>query len=443
MEKIFIYIFFGLFLHIYHSEKIISFPFKRILGDKDNFHDNYFDNNIYINFKVGTPAKEIRMQIKSKHYPLCIRNDTVYDYNTSSTYKTIDNKDQTVFNTFFQSVRKSNESFELGEEKTVVEDLEFLLTKESKFKFDGVLGLQILEANAIFLGYNLIPQLKQKDIITKESFFFLFDKNSDNGTFIIGEYPHFINSYKDIYHEQQFQVTNSFIPKNEQNFDFQFMSVIWNGTRLQTLVVAQMQVELGLIIASNKFADASWNFFAPHFENKKCSRVTVRVLYDSFICEDYEGFNITSFPSIQFYISNEDYHFELTYEDLFVKKDGKVYFMVCFNKNGDETSWRLGNIFLKKNMLVFDMDRKIMGFYNKSIDYNKDNKSQSSNNKMFDQNLKYLIVIVIIAFVVIIGLVIFIVYKFCYKKRGKRAYELADDDYNYETSNNLNAEIVN
>ncbi len=133
------------------------------------------------------------------------------------------------------------------------------------------------------------------------------------------------------------------------------------------------------------------------------------------------------------YINDADYNFELTYEDVFKKKDGKIFFMICFTKKGYDVTWTLGNIFLKRNMLVFDMDRKIMGFYNKDINID-DSSNNGDNNKII-----LMLIFIIITIIVIIGLVVFIIYKFVFGKRQKKAYEL-DDDYDY-TTNNLKAEI--
>ena len=424
-------------LYIY-SSSIITFPFKRIISDEkitnDTFYQNNFDNIIYTKLNIGTPEIEITLQIKSKQYTLCIRNDTIYNYSDSSSYSVNEEQEISVYNRDFRFSIKSNETFKLGNEKIIFNDLKFMLTKESKYKSDGILGLQILDNDGKVWGYNLIPQLKNKKLVEKEAFFYIFEKNTDNGELIIGQYPHLIDKYKNVYHQEQFQKTSVFIPSYEQNFDFKFRSIFWNGTEIESLSVAYIEVEFGMIKGSMKFCDISWEFFAPHFIKRKCSRVDIHVLYESYICDDYEDFDISKFPSIKFYINDADYNFELTYEDVFKKKDGKIYFMICFNKKGYDVTWTLGSIFLKRNMLVFDMDQKIMGFYNKDI-----NIDDSSNN---NDNIKIILmlILIIITTIVIIGLVVFIIYKFVFGKRQKKAYELNDDDYDY-TTNDLKAGI--
>ena len=53
-----------------YSNNIITFPFKRIFNDElitnDTFYENYFNNKIYTNIKIGTPTIEISTQINSK-----------------------------------------------------------------------------------------------------------------------------------------------------------------------------------------------------------------------------------------------------------------------------------------------------------------------------------------------------------------------------------------
>ena len=425
-ELIMLLLFYKLF-YIY-SNNIITFPFKRILNDElitnDTFYENYFNNKIYTNIKIGTPTIEISAQIKSKQYSFCIRNDSIYNYSQSSSYEINDNKEVSIYNRDYRFSMKSNETFILGNQKLLVEDLKYMLTKESKYDLDGIIGLQILDNDGKVWGYNFISQLKNKNLIAKECFFYFFDENSDNGKLIIGQYPHFIDEFKNKYHEQHFQITSVFIPSYDQNFDFQFRSVFWNGKEIQTLSVAHVEIESGIIIGSMKFCDISWDFFAPHFRKRKCKIVDVKVLYQSYICEDYEDLDITKFPNIEFYINDADYKFVLTYEDIFIKKDGKVYFMICFNKKGYDVNWTLGNIFLKRNMIIFDMDRKIMGFYNSNIPLN--------NNVNNDKKFFCLFVIIIIAAIVIIGLVAFIIITFKYGKRKKKVYELDNyDDYDY------------
>ena len=109
---------------------------------------------------------------------------------------------------------------------------------------------------------------------------------------------------------------------------------------------------------------------------------------------------------------------------MFIKKDGKIYFMIVFDKNGG-FFWTLGDMFIKRNKLVFDMNRRILGVY----DQNVEPENNTDNKKLI------YIIIICVASLIIIGLIIFILYKFVWKKRNKKKYEL-NDDYEYNTAIN-------
>ena len=117
----------------------------------------------------------------------------------------------------------------------------------------------------------------------------------------------------------------------------------------------------------------------------------------------------------------------LTYEDLFIKKDGKVFFLVVFDKFGYNVYWTLGNTFLKRNKLVFDIDKRIIGIYDENI---------KNNIYSYNHNLLIYVIIIIVAILVIIGLIVFIIYKFFWKKRNKKRYEL-NEDYEYNATINV------
>ena len=427
--KINFYILF-FFIYNYYICDIITFPFKRILSqniNETNFYSHYAHNKIYTPINIGSASTEIQIQIKMSQYSFCIRNDSlIYNYLKSSTYKSIgeefDNK-----NSDYEMARPSKETFILGKENINLKNINFLLTGNSKFDKEGILGLQIHENNNKTIGYNLITQLKAHKLINKESFFFNFNKDEDDGELIIGEYPHLIDKYKEKYPLNQFKETSINIPNYQINFDLLFRSVFWEGKEIEKDCRAHIEIESGYILGTKYFEDISYKFFAPHFIKKKCYRKEVNVLYLAYICEDYPDLDLSKFPEIKFYISNANYNLTLTYEDLFIKKDGKVFFLVVFDKFGYNVYWTLGNTFLKRNKLVFDIDKRIIGIYDENI---------KNNIYSYNHNLLIYVIIIIVAILVIIGLIVFIIYKFFWKKRNKKRYEL-NEDYEYNATINV------
>ena len=425
MKNIFnILLFFSICIYI--SSDIITLPFKRVLSqniNESNFYSNYANNDIYTQIKISNPPVQINTQIKMSQYSFCIRNDSqIYDYSTSSSYK-INGKEIDQKTREYESFIPSNETFTFNNKK--LENIKFILTGNSKYNFDGVLGLKIHENDNRTLGHGLISQLKANKLLNNETFFFNFNRNSDDGELILGEYPHLIEKYKKDYPQYQFKDTSISILNREINFDLMFRSVFWNGKEYEKEVRAHIEIESGYIKGSKYFEDISFDFFSPHFRKGKCHREEVNVLYLAYICDDYSDLDLSKFPEIKFYVSNANYNLTLTYEELFVKKDGKVYFLVVFDKFGYNVFWTFGNTFLKRNKLVFDMDRRVIGLYDENVE----------KDKKFNYLLVFIIVL-IIATLTIIGLTVFIIYKFFWRKRNRKPYEL-NEDFDYDAAINV------
>ena len=204
-----------------------------------------------------------------------------------------------------------------------------------------------------------------------------------------------------------------------------FRSVYWDGKEIETSAIGKINIEDGYIIGSKSYEEAVYKFFQPHIINKKCKSQEVNVLYTTYICDEYENLNISSFPNLIFYNSDTNYNLTITYKDLFVKKGEKIYFMIVFDKKGYNVQWTLGSIVLRNNMIVFDMDKRLIGFYDPN---NAKYKKEKLNTSLY-------IIFITIAGIIIIALIGFILYKFVWKKKGKKAYEL-NDDYDYNTAIN-------
>ena len=423
-----IYIFLILFLSLkYIYLQTITIPFKRMISPdttESDFYSNIAHNRIYTTLKIGTPSQEIKVQIKMLQFSLCVRNNTIYKYNTSSTYKKNGNE-FSAYNADYYRAIPSNESIIIRNDDEVLNDIKFMLTTNSKYDLDGILGLQIHENNYLTYGHGLINQLKLKKLINNEVFFFNYDSTKDEGELIIGEYPHLLDKFGDKYHKNQLETTNIHMPTFDILYNVLFRSVYWDGKEIETSAIGKINIEDGYIIGSKSYEEAVYKFFQPHIINKKCKSQEVNVLYTTYICDEYENLNISSFPNLIFYNSDTNYNLTITYKDLFVKKGEKIYFMIVFDKKGYNAQWTLGSIVLRKNMIVFDMDKRLIGFYDPN---NAKYKKEKLNTSLY-------IIFITIAGIIIIALIGFILYKFVWKKKGKKAYEL-NDDYDYNTAIN-------
>lgn len=136
------------------------------------------------------------------------------------------------------------------------------------------------------------------------------------------------------------------------------------------------------------------------------------------------------------------YTFELKGEELFTKINNKWYFEIFFPiVDLDPVRWIVGRIFLRKYPVTFGSYSKLIGFYlNKNITSEKDKKEKNEEKKLIDKinsknsstknYLFYFIIIIVALIFTIVGLLIG---KKLFFMRRKRANELVDDYYQYDT----------
>ena len=139
------------------------------------------------------------------------------------------------------------------------------------------------------------------------------------------------------------------------------------------------------------------------------------------------------------------YTFELKGEELFTKINNKWYFEIIFPINNlDSVRWVIGRIFLRKYPVTFSPSTRLLGFYlNKEIKNEKEIKEEKKEQKIIEEINKknngnyftkdflgYIKIIIIALIFMIVGLIIG---KKIFAMRKKRANELVDDYYQYDT----------
>ena len=139
------------------------------------------------------------------------------------------------------------------------------------------------------------------------------------------------------------------------------------------------------------------------------------------------------FPVLKFCMKKFGICFEFNYKDLFREKNDNIYFLVYFkiqNSIYGSNKFSIGQILLKKYLITFNFDTKLIGFYDKNIKLDK-------NNKKYYEHDGKIIAIFIIALIIFLIIGFILGKKFYEAKRKKKANEL-DDDYEYK-SHNINA----
>jgi Mg2+/citrate symporter len=101
----------------------------------------------------------------------------------------------------------------------------------------------------------------------------------------------------------------------------------------------------------------------------------------------------------------------------------------------------VGRIFMRKYPVLFGTFSRLMGFYiNKNIKTEKEKKEQKEEQKVIDKinsnnssNKNYLVYILIIIVALVFTIVGLLIGKKIFFMRRKRANELTDDYYQYDT----------
>jgi hypothetical protein len=177
-------------------------------------------------------------------------------------------------------------------------------------------------------------------------------------------------------------------------------------------------------------------FFEEYINNKKCERKTYDNKHDYYVCD--EDINLSKFKSIEFKAKGlYEKNFTLTKDDLFLKKNGKLYFLMAFGRKGKwQYSWTLGKPFMKKYNFLFDQDGKQILYYNK-VETPRDTITQIFESKTF----LYFLYGGIGVLLIVIGFLVYYLVRIL-KERKKTLYEL-EDEYVYVENNGDKNNSVN
>ena len=319
-------------------------------------------------------------------------------------------------------------------------NLDFLMNKillENNFDSYLRLGLKLLIVNQ--KCPNLIKQLKNNEVINNYKVTYFF--NQDRGEIVIGDYPHvfFPNKYK----KYQFISFYGDLRVDSYEFIINFNKIYFNmyNTTIYMSNYLRMLIyfNYGYIIGTKEYQKQIEALFFNELYNKgicfkkETNRNTIEN-YEMIICN--KEMNI--FPELYFFLNYQGNNitFQFNYQDLFLNKDNRYYFLIIFEKYSTET-WKFGKVFLQKYTMVFDGDKKTIGYYDSSIKLSKkeDEKEDDSvidkNDLKIKDNFEIIFMVVMILILIIISIVCFYlkkIYDFISKKR--KANEM-NDGYEY------------
>ena len=417
------------------SESVITLPLKiDSIKDEKNFDITQLETSkIYTEISVGNPNQKIKLYLSFSFYLTFIFTEQAngaYNPINSNTYRNISKA--FYYSSPFEKGFKSNESLfftTYNNSNLEVENYSFdLITEINKNSYlkGGIIGLKLFDNK--YRGdplYNIIVQLKKRHIIESYGWSIKFDKNG-NGVLSIGAYPHEYDHQN--YSTEYFKQILSGWRATGVYWEIEFSNIITGyGNYIESTTKCEMQIETGLIFGTDEYYKiVKKEFFEEKMNKSECyeetSTSSVSMNFKYFYCTKYES--IKEFKGIHFKNNDLDKDFFFDYNDLFIKKNNKYYFLIAFRPSTN-VNWIIGYPFFKKYEFVFQPDKKIIGTY---IAYPK--VSTNDNGNKTNTSVILLICLVCVLFVVISVLSIFLFKLLKKKLKKKRANEL-DDNFDY------------
>ena len=423
-----------LFILFYDVKSVIKIPFKINIDfnsiNEYNFHDIFFRTELISFIEIGTPPQKIPVSLRLKQYALLISNinnnieynpnlsNTYYKYELNKSNYNFSNNSQSIFNNNFPSM----DNFIL-EKNNYLNNISFLLLTNKVFdnKYNSILGLKYLDNNNLIINYNLIHQLYNNHNIKYCSFYIEFN-NKNKGNLIIGNYPH-------LNEKEKYKIENFYLNKidlNSKNFyyNINMYKLYYGNYLLNEEYKITFSYENGLIKGPKYFQNYIENTFFNYYINlNKCNKFISNKLINNiyYICNDKEI--IKNFKELNFRTRGNDFNFTLNYKDLFYNFNNKYYFLIFFvnNDNDSNKNWEFGIPFFQKYKIIFDMEKKHIGYY----------KINNKINKKIKINL--IDILILFSLLNIIILLVYFMYHKCkllYLKYIKKIKEFDEKDLN-------------
>ena len=394
------------------SKEIITLKFRQsnknpTSKNPEDLLDNIKNNQINIDFYVGTPEKKISILLLFTTYPFSLVGDEVignYEKLSSSSSSLKKISDNITFVSYYYNEGYlSKEKFILKNinGKTIkVNDLNFILIKNLTSQIPGFIGLNVNDYSPDKIqDYNFIKALKILNII--DSYYFTIKYYKNEGEIIIGNKPH---EYDDNYNKQYFQYVRNI---NNLNWGIKFDYIYLNNKKFKVKEKENFifRIEYGLISAPFDYKIYIDEIFKEYINEGKCfSKLKNNNISYFYYCNN----DLSNFPSLTFEINILEYNFTFEKNDLFEYSNGYYIFLIQFRKN--EKNWLIGKEIFKKYQLVFNQDTKEIGFYT------------------FIEKNNPLPFILIIIFIIIIIILSFIIYrKLTKNSQKKKASELIEE----------------
>ena len=381
---------------------IISFPNEQELSSIsiDLLLVKLSKSRLQTNITIGSNKQVLPTDISFNHYPLyvssilCEENIIKFNQDSSTTFKNFDKIDGYNLNQnclrcntskdFFYFPDNNNNKNENNNNKGIplFFVLGSILTTESK-SVSAEIGFRPTKPKRDPSVLNLIVQLKKANAISNKNFMFKLNVKEKKGDLLLGAYgAQFYHNYEKF---KYFYVSAE--NGNIQEWEFLLDNAYYGNKYIcekNKVVLSLNQYFIYVPFYMKKILDEE--FFGKLYENKKCDLINLNKTSTYFyVCDD--NIDITKMKNFKFFPTNlnEPIEFVLSPEDLFLKYEkNKLLYIIAFNYDVDY--WKFNLPFIMKYQPIFDIENKIIAFYNdlslfdESDFYQEQNNNNNGNN---------------------------------------------------------------
>ena len=289
---------------------------------------------------------------------------------------------------------------------------------------------------------SLLGQFKRDRVIGSYEWFIEYNSENNNAKLIIGISPFEYNNTK--YIENNLKKINSVsIPNNNYyywNIEFtQVYMIDKNNKRdIIDIRIASLEPSLNVIKGPIEYGKIiNETIFEELINNKKCFSETVfnEDIIIVFYCNntlEIKDYIKNKFLNIIFLDRILGEEFILTYNDLFMEKNNKLFFLVVFDIRKSKNTWIFGKPFLNKYFFSYNYDKKILSYYSNNV-----KNKEIINNKNYN---KIILIIIIIGLAIIFCVLGFLLAKYLYKIKYKKDATELEDDLKYKGVKEINDE---
>ena len=452
-----------------------SFNFKSITGEE---FLEFNKNKLISSISLGTPFKTLELYL-TMDYRLffigkgyCLKDSkSSYDPNKSSSFSFNDKK-------FYSNPFNDLRNMTLGKDKCTLYGDYNLKTNISlnnvllyygniadysenifdKDKICGIMGFKMHYENSYYGQFKGLEYVLKINNITNSSFWSIefFDETEkkiygDNDGYIIlgaGDLK-YLKNIKNITEDNiQFSYNSYTVGSLEWNTAFQ--KIFYYNSKNDTIKMDNPFLNVGFnfdnkyyFCTKDYFESIKINFFNEYISKGICSIHQLNEFYlkYKYITCNKKNFleEKNKFPVLYLFSYSFNYTFELTSNDLFIEVNDDFLFLMFYDPWNPKL-FLFGEKFMKKYNFIFRIDQKSIGFIPQ---INKEEKSdKEKKQEIIDNKNKFQIIWIIILSVLLVGIILGILVgkKIWDNKRKKRANELVDEDYEYESKKE---EVIN